>query len=468
MFYQLEQHCPDRLAVIDDEGVSLTYAELTAAADRMAKNLTPARLVFIFCTNTLGTLCGYLACLRAGAVPLMLDAGLDPQRINELKATYLPAMSWRPSTVVDTASFYQEFGYQLIPETPEPLTLHHSLALLMTTSGSTGSPKLVRLSRDNLQSNALSIVQYLELNERERPLTHLPLHYVYGLSIVNSHLQAGATLILTRHSLMQREFWQRIEQHQVTSLAGVPYTFEMMHKLRFERMNLPSLRTLTQAGGKLSPQLQQHFAESTQQRGQQLIVMYGAAEATSRMAWLPPENALDKCGSIGFAIPGGQLCLQDEQGQAISEPGREGELVYSGENVMLGYASREEDLLLGDELNGMLHTGDIARFDEQGFFTIVGRKKRFLKIFGNRVSLDQMEMLLKNRFVGLECACDGRDDRLTVFLTDEQRVDDVKSYAAETTHLHPSAFRLMLLEAIPKTASGKTNYKKLQAYETNV
>lgn len=468
MFYHPEQHYPDRVALIDERGLVLTYKELAAAADQIAANLTASRLVFIFCTNTPGMLCGYLACLRAGAVPLMLDAGLDRQRIDELIEIYHPDLLWQPAAESAIPYIYQAFDYQLVPGQGKPFPLHPSLALLMSTSGSTGSPKLVRLSRRNLQSNAQSIANYLELNADERPLVHLPLHYVYGLSIVNSHLQVGATLILTQSGLMQREFWQGMEQHQVTSLAGVPYTFEMMHKLRFSRMSLPSLRTLTQAGGKLSPQLQQHFAESARQNGRKFIVMYGAAEATSRMAWLPPELAILKCGSIGFAIPGGELHLVDDAGQKISEPEREGELVYSGENVMLGYATSGNDLVRGDELKGTLHTGDIARFDREGCFTLVGRKKRFLKIFGNRVSLDQMEMLLKNHFEGLECACDGCDDRLTLFLTDPGLADEVKGYAAAATRLHPSAFHIKVINSIPRTASGKTDYRSLKIDEIDL
>jgi len=468
MFQRTEQHNASQLAVIDESGNMLTYGELTSLADELASHLTTASLIFILCENSPGALIGYLACLRKGAVPLMLDSQQDQQRINTLTEIYRPAFIWQP--VVETAKkfLHQTHGYQLIASDARPAIMHPDLALLMSTSGSTGSQKMVRLSLRNLQSNAKSIQQYLNISTNERPLIHLPMHYVFGLSVVNSHLLAGATLVMTRYSMMQREFWQHIEKYNVTSLSGVPYTFEMLHRLRFTTMNMPALRTLTQAGGKLSTKLHHFFAEYAYQHNKQFIVMYGAAEATSRMAWLPPEMAREKCGSIGKSIPGGELSLQDDQGREITETEAQGELVYKGSNVMMGYALSADDLLRGDDLNGVLLTGDIASRDSQGYFTVIGRKKRFLKIFGNRIGLDEMEALLKNQFSALDIACTGRDDRLTIFLTVAALGDEVKRYAAKVTQLHPSAFSVTILDNIPRTASGKTHYERLMADENGI
>lgn len=468
MFQRTEQHNASQVAVIDESGDTLTYGELTSLADELACQLKPASLIFIFCENSLGALIGYLACLRKGAVPLMLDSQLDLQRITTLTEIYNPAFIWQP--IVETAKpiQHQTHGYQLISGASQPAIMHPELALLMSTSGSTGSQKLVRLSRRNLQSNAESIQQYLCINANERPLIHLPMHYVFGLSVVNSHLLAGATLVMTTCSMMQREFWQHIENHSVTSLSGVPYTFEMLHRLRFTTMELPALRTLAQAGGKLSSRLHQLFAEYAYQHNKQFIVMYGAAEATSRMAWLSPEMARLKCGSIGKSIPGGELSLLDDQGRELAEVEAQGELVYKGDNVMMGYAFNPDDLLRGDDLQGVLHTGDIASRDSQGYFTIVGRKKRFLKIFGNRIGLDEMEALLKNQFSAVDIACTGRDDRLTVFVTVAALGDEIKRYASRVTQLHPSAFVIRVLDTIPLTASGKTHYERLMADETGI
>lgn len=456
-FYSLT-HPASQLALRDDRGNTLSYGELSQRVQTLAQTLPSRTLVFVFCTNQVEAVIGYLACLQKNAVALLLDDNLDPTLTAQLIETYHPAYLWRPVDGI----------YQLRVTGLSPWPMHDSLALLMTTSGSTGSPKLVRLSKQNLESNATSIAQYLALNADERGLVSLPVNYVYGLSIINSHLSVGGTLLLTGYSVMQREFWNFVREERASSFAGVPYTYEMLKKLRFMRMDLPDLRTLTQAGGKLSSALQQEFTEYCVQSGKQFIVMYGAAEATSRMAWLAPEYASTRYGMIGKPIPGGEFMLLDNNGQLVSTPDVAGELVYRGNNVALGYAEKGEDLALGDEFAGLLHTGDIATCDEEGFYRIIGRKKRFLKIFGNRVGLDEMESLLKNAFPGIICACDGRDDLLCIFLTDATLSDTVKQHAAGVSKLHASAFRVIVLDDIPVNASGKTLYHRLKDYVPSV
>lgn len=457
-FWHTEKIPSDHPALVDARGLTLTWGELTERVQTLAESIPPRCLVFIFCKNQCDTVIGYLACLKQNAVALLLDGDLNDTMVQSLIDTYHPAFLWRENGG----------AFRLHATGLAPFPLHDDLALLMTTSGSTGSPKLVRLSQRNLESNATSIANYLAIDAHERGLVSLPLNYVYGLSIVNSHLRAGATLLLTGASVMQREFWQFVRDERANSLAGVPYTWEMLKKLRFMRMDLPDMRTLTQAGGKLAPALVKEFTDFADQHGKRFVVMYGAAEATSRMAWLAPEFAQRKNGTIGQPIPGGEFILLDADGDIITTPDTEGELVYQGENVALGYAERGDDLALGDKFQGTLHTGDIARVDADGFYTIVGRKKRFLKIFGNRVGLDEMEALLKSAFPDLTCACDGRDDLLCIFITDAAFESTVKQYAAAKSQLHHSAFCVITLDEIPKNAAGKTLYHRLKDHVPSV
>ncbi|MCT9844213.1 AMP-binding protein [Leclercia adecarboxylata ATCC 23216 = NBRC 102595] len=457
-FWHTEKVPSDHPALVDARGFTLTWGELTMRVQTLAESIPPRCLVFIFCKNQCDTVMGYLACLKQNAVALMLDADLDDTMVQSLIDTYHPAFLWRED----------EGAFSLHATGLTPFPLHDDLALLMTTSGSTGSPKLVRLSQRNLESNATSIANYLAIDAHERGLVSLPLNYVYGLSIVNSHLKAGATLLLTGASVMQREFWQFVRDERASSLAGVPYTWEMLKKLRFMRMDLPDMRTMTQAGGKLAPALVKEYTDFAEQHGKRFVVMYGAAEATSRMAWLAPEFAQRKNGTIGQPVPGGEFILLDAGGGIITTPDTEGELVYQGENVALGYAERGSDLALGDRFQGTLHTGDIARVDAEGFYTIVGRKKRFLKIFGNRVGLDDMETLVKSAFPELSCACDGRDDLLCIFITDAAFENTVKQYAAAKSQLHHSAFCVITLDEIPKNAAGKTLYHRLKDHVPSV
>lgn len=466
--WQLEKY-RSNIAVINEEGNSYSYASLENECDKLIDNITPGRcLTFNLCSNEIGSLIGYVAFINNRIVPLLLDSNLDRTLLELLIEAYKPDYLWLPSSMSEEFNYkniYSSYNYTLLktPYTGE-YPLFEDLALLLTTSGSTGSPKLVRQSYENIRANTESIVEYLELDESERPITTLPMSYTYGLSIINSHLYVGGSIILTQKSLMQKEFWQQFKDYEATSFGGVPYIYEILDKLRFFRMNLPSLRTMTQAGGKLSPELHKKFAGYAQETGKKFVVMYGQTEATARMSYLPYDKSLAKYGSMGVAIPGGNFSLIDIDGKEITEPRVTGELVYKGANVTLGYAECGADLIKGDERGGILFTGDMAKRDDDGYYYIVGRQKRFLKIYGNRVNLDEIERMINANFADTECACTGVDDAMYVFVTDKSIIDDVLKFVAKKTGLNHVAFKIKYIDAIPKNESGKTLYAALERY----
>ena len=467
MMWRLNQF-RDNTAVIIEYGEKIPYSALLHDSQKLAEKVKDRCLVFNLCSNEYGSLLGYVAFLNNRIVPVMLDAHLDRMLLNNLIESYKPDYLWLPARMKNEFGYsvaYESNGYALLKTPYEKVfPLYDELALLLTTSGSTGSPKLVRQSYQNIQANTKSIAQYLDLDETERPITTLPMSYTYGLSIINTHLYVGASMILTQKTLMQKEFWQQFRDYKATSFGGVPYIYEMLDKLRFFRMDLPSLRTMTQAGGKLSPELHRKFAEYAAETGRKFIVMYGQTEATARMAYLPPEYALAKVGSMGIAIPGGKFRLIDADGNEITEPEAVGELVYEGANVTLGYAESGGDLAKGDERNGVLITGDMARRDKDGFYYIVGRKKRFLKIFGSRVNLDETERLIKSGFGDMDAACAGKDDEMVVFITDKTKEKEVQNFLEEKLNLNRLAFRVKYIESIPKNESGKTLYAALEKF----
>lgn len=464
---------PERLLAITDSGERITLGELDSAAERLEKAVGGHRLVFLLCENTPGCLLGYLSCLKAGAVPLLLDAHITPDLLKRLIDVYRPGFFYVPGdlpaetrqAVGDAAPVLEvRDGVLLGTGMPGP-DLHPDLALLLSTSGSTGSPKLVRLTGRNLDANAASIVEYLGITGEERPVTNLAMSYSYGMSILNTHLLAGSPIILTRLSVMERPFWDLMARERVTSLAGVPYTYQMFRRVGLMDMDLPCLRTLTQAGGKLTEEAHRAFAQWAMDTGRRFFVMYGQTEASPRMGYLPAERALEKCGSMGVPIPGGDIRLLDAEGREVSWPDEPGEIVYKGENVAMGYAERAEDLALGDQWHGQLHTGDMARRDADGFYYIVGRKKRFVKLFGNRVNMDEAERLLMARLPDVDVACAGRDDCLTIFLDSP---DPAVGRAAvdclsQSLRLPARAFSVRIVDAIPKSEAGKTLYATLEA-----
>ncbi|MCL2222330.1 MAG: AMP-binding protein [Oscillospiraceae bacterium] len=466
MFLGIENINPSKVAAIDENGLQLTYGELCDAAREISAAAKERTLVFALCENTIGSLVGYVSFISSGVVPLLLDSNMPEEHIDCLVNTYNPSYIWTHESR-DFSKFRKVFsgwGHNLYATDLKPFSLHDELALLVTTSGSTGSPKLVRQSFKNIESNTKSICEYLEIDSTERPVTTLPMQYVYGTSIINSHLKKGATILLTTKGIMQKEFWEFFKEQKATSIAGVPYTYEILKKLRFTNMKLPSLKTMTQAGGKLLPELHKEFAQYASENDVNFVIMYGAAEATARMGYLPPKMSLEKYGSMGIAIPGGRFELIDESGDVIREYGMRGELVYYGENVTLGYAENGEDLKKGDERSGRLETGDMATLDSDGYYTIVGRKKRFLKIFGNRVGLDETERLIKSRFSGIECACCGVDDKMYIFITDASLKSDILGHISDATSLNVQAFCIKVIDEIPKNDSGKTQYSKLEEY----
>lgn len=450
------------------ENENITYEQLQIESDDFAKKVGGRCLLFLLCRNLPAAIIAYIGCINNGIVPVMLDSGLDEGLLSRLMDIYQPDYVWKPAEEKIPANMTPVFtsrGYSLWKTNwRASFNLNKDLALLMTTSGSTGSQKLVRLSYENLRANTDSIIEYLGIDEKERAITNLPIHYVYGLSLINTHICAGASLVVTDMTLFQKEFWQLFKEKEVTNFAGVPYTYQMLERLRFFHMNLPSLRTITQAGGKLDPELHQKFAEYAEAEGKRFFVMYGAAEATARMGYLPPKDSVRKCGSMGIAIPGGRFELVNEDGQVVDGTGRTGELVYYGANVMLGYAESGEDLAQGDEMQGMLMTGDMACCDEEGFYTIVGRKKLFLKMFGKRTNLEEVEHILRQHFKLSDIACGGVDDKLYIFLTQEDILSEIAPYLSTKLGLHPSAISVKYLEEIPKNGSGKTLYRELEQY----
>ncbi|MFE9771321.1 AMP-binding protein [Streptomyces sp. NPDC005931] len=437
----------DRVALVTPDG-ELTYRDLAARVARTAERLGPVRrLVLLAGANRVDALVTHLAALSAGH-PVLLVPGDSENTVRSLTEAYAPDVVARPGA---------DGTWSLDERHPGSAhTLHPDLALLLSTSGSTGSPKLVRLSQENLQANAESIAAYLGLDDTDRAATTLPMHYCYGLSVVHSHLRCGAALILTDRSVSDAAFWEEFRAGRGTSLAGVPYTFDLLDRVGFDRMELPHLRRVTQAGGRLAPERVAHYAQLGRRSGWELFVMYGQTEATARMAYLPPHLAAERPEAVGVPIPGGSFRLRPVDGHG---PGT-GELVYSGPNVMLGYAEDPADLALGRTVTE-LRTGDLARRAPDGLYEIVGRRSRFAKILGLRIDPQRVETLLERHGTGAFCAADG-EALAVAALGSAGEEARIRRLVTEECGLPPRAVRVRVLDRLPRLATGKPDYETVR------
>ena len=466
-YWQNLKSFSNQIACIDTTtSKSATYSELEANSDIIANKikLSSKGIVFLFTSNTYNCIVAYLGILKSGNAVLLLDEKLNNEIRNDLINKYCPEFiltsnekppeNYSLSFNQDSLLFYKRNELRSDNIFPE-------LAVLLSTSGTTGSPKLVRLTYKNIQSNAESIAEYLQIDSSERPITTLPLSYSYGLSVINSHLLMGASIVLSDNTVFFRDFWNVFNDYQCTSFAGVPYTYTMLKRINFDKIKLPTLRTMTQAGGKLSEEFIRHFNSYALEKQIKFYVMYGQTEATARISYVPTQKLSEKIGSIGISIPGGELKIIND-GVVVTTPKEIGEIVYKGDNVMMGYAENRNDLSKADELNGLLYTGDLGYKDEDGFFYVTGRMKRFIKIFGLRINLDEVQKMIENHF-GISAACTGKDDLLKILVHSDDHLAEVK-VKNEVLKMYKLNFKSVVViptDQIPTNSSGKYDYAKI-------
>ena len=466
MGYKLPDNIKKNIFLVDSNGEKFTYLDFYEEQSEFQKNIDSRVVVLVLSESTSGSVMGLISFLINGQVPLLVESNLNIEFVNNLIKLYeveyvFTAINERNKfpnflEIAHLKNFVLLKTDQISNKYPD-----ENLAILLSTSGTIGSPKVVRLSYENVVSNGQSIIKYLGIGSSDRAITTLPLSYSFGFSILNSHVLAGASIVLTNKSIMEREFWDVFTKHSPTSLSGVPFTFEMLHKVKFFAKSSPdSLRTITQAGGKMRNDLIAEVDKFSKKNKIEFYVMYGQTEATARISYLDSNYTTIKMGSIGKAIPGGKLRIEYLEAENAFGLNDAGELIYSGPNVMMGYAQDRLDITKSDELNGELSTGDIAVVDEDGFYYIVGRLKRFLKISGKRINLEEIEIILNREFSDVYCL--GTDDSLEIFTCDGPNTETLKRFICSKFSLNPLGVRIHLVSDIPRLGNGKINYKELE------
>lgn len=432
----------DQPALVDAaSSEALSYDRLADRVLSRAESLrhSEGTIVLFGVTNSIDSVVDYLALTGVGATVLLADPSAPTKVIEGWCAAY------EPDSVVGFDLWPNRWGSMSGVRRPE--------SVLLPTSGSTGSPKFVRLSLGNLRANAEQISNALRISSKDRVLAHLPLHYSFGLSVLNSHLVAGATVVLSRSSAIRPEFWDEVAKNAVTSLPGVPYSYEIFKRVGLFRRELPSLSDLTQAGGRLPLDRVLEFHNAMAARGGRLWLMYGQTEATARISVLPPEELPRHAGSVGRSLPGARVWVHEPTFNGT------GELHIEGPQVMLGYAERRSDIDGVDRLGGVLETGDVGSIDSEGWITITGRLKRITKIYGTRINLDDVERRLAK--FGILVVIDAGEGILVVVEADDPP-RDLSRRMERMLSLPVRSIRVESISALPRTASGKVDYQVLR------
>lgn len=442
----------DKAAIISDKA-TITYGEMALLCRVFGEILTKGRLILIKSRTDAPSIMGYAAAMYCGVTVMLCE---DKNFDCSILENYAPAYIWQSGENIPAgySEVYGNYGYVLLrAEKEADYRINENLALLLSTSGSTGSSRFVRISRKNIADNTSAIIQALRIKERDRAMVMLTISYTYGLSVVNTYLSAGATLLVTEYPVYHAAFWEFARRNSCSAICGVPYTYELIKKMGFLKTPIESLRLATQAGGRLAADTEKYMLDMALRYNFDFAVMYGQTEATARITCHILNENPDKLGSAGRVLAGGSIGVSG------------GELVYKGENVTMGYAKSYRDLADGDERGSVLYTGDTGYIDGDGFVYITGRKSRVSKINGHRISLDELENLIE-KDCGITVACVGKPDGIHIVLETERCeksvTEYVKNYVVRKNGINGRLIKLSVICALPRSANGKLLYEKIE------
>jgi acyl-CoA synthetase (AMP-forming)/AMP-acid ligase II len=388
-----------KVALIDIDGSKKTYGQILNTDKKIKGKINSKSIILMICNNSIQSFTAYISFIKNGHITILLDISFSElfikNIINKFKPNYI--FSSKNYFKNDKLKKILDIDGYLIFKTKikKNYKINYINNLLLTTSGTTQNPKMVRLSNKNLYANTKNIIDYLNIKSNHTTITTMPMAYSYGLSIINSHIEAGSSIVVNNKTIFDKAFWKAIEKFKVTSFGGVPSFYEMLKRLKVENMKLNSLKYLTQAGGKLDLNSLKNLNNIFKLKKIKFYIMYGQTEAGPRMSYLSPKMIDKFPGSIGKPLKNSFFEIIDESGKKIKNSLGEGELVFYGDNVSLGYAKNIIDLYKGDENKKKLYTGDIGIRNKEGFYFITGRKNRFIKISGLRIDIEDIEQFLK-------------------------------------------------------------------------
>lgn len=453
-----------KIALILENGKSVTYGQLLNLINKFHLIFKKRYLIFVIAGNNIETIISYYGCLKSNCVVALIDENLSEELLKRLIKRYKPNFIFKGKKKNILFKSYERKiifnDYELLKKKKNnKISLNKKLYLLISTSGSTGSSKFVKISDRNIIENTSSIIKYLKISKNDKTITTLPISYVYGLSIINTHLKSGATIILNNSSIIEKSFWEKLAKYKITNFAGVPYLYEILDRIDFKKFDLRYLKYTTQAGGKLHDKLIRNIIKKYKKFNLKLLIMYGAAEATARMSYLPWNKIESKIGSVGVAIPGGKFWIEDRKKNKIRISKKAGEIVYQGNNVHLGYAKNQGDLIKGDENNNVLRTGDIGYLDKEKFLYIIGRKDRFVKVYGQRVNLSELEEMIYK--IGIKSLCFQEiSNKIVIYIKKLNDKKKIINFLKNSVNLHISVFTVKIIKKFPRNLNYKISYDR--------
>lgn len=446
--------------IFDDKNNQLNIEELNNFSKKINKTLKKKnRLVLVFSENTIEFLIGYYSFLNLGLAQMILNSQTYGEDLKKILKNYRPTYIYISKKIFILNKIFLS-RFKIVGEIKENLILiykkkndykiNKKLALLISTSASTGSQKFVRISHNNLIDNTQKIVKALKISSSDTSITTMPPNYTYGLSVINTHLLQGGNIILTNNSVFEKNFWEMVKNFKVTNINGVPYFYEILKKLKISREKLPNLKFFTSAGGGLDGDVYEYFKNFVLKFNIKFFCMYGQTEATSRISILNYKDFHKKFGSLGKALDEGNLYIDKNKNT--------GELCYKGKNVCLGYAKNYKDLNKGDENKGILKTGDIAKKYKNDFY-IVGRKKRFAKVYGHRINLDEIQKKLQDS--KMKCVCIEKNNQVYLLTDNKKNINKIKK-ELEKQNLNQNYFKTLFVKQFIYNSNGKISYSMME------
>ena len=454
------------IAIIDKEYSNLTYKKVLIETDKIREKIKKRSLILIVSENSLGSLLAYIFCIINNHVGIIVDLKTTKQNILKIFKEYQPNyifISKKNNSIFKKvcSEKYIFFDQSLMKnKLTKEKKMNKNLSLLLSTSGSMGSIKFVKLSTSNLKYNTDSIINYLKINKKDSAITNLPISYSYMLSIINTHFEVGGSIVISKYSLVEKKFWETLKNSKSTSFNGVPYTYEMLSKIGLKNIKIDTLKYLTLAGGKLENDKLKEIIKFCKKNNLNFFSMYGQTEASPRISYLKPEFSQKKIGSIGKGIPGSKMYIINNTGKKILKPFVEGEIICEGKNVFMGYSKDYNDLKNANEENYKLKTGDLGYFDKNGFFYITSRISRIAKIFGNRVDLGALESLMSQKSYKVACLSDNKI--VFIFIEKKYNKTNLINTISKITNLSINSFELIKLKYLPRTANNKISYSELK------